>query len=72
MSTKPPGDTLTVVFRNDAPMAYAGDSPTYRSVRIKLTNEQRKQLASRFTHSSGGTNYFEEISRCFIEPEIES
>lgn len=60
-------NTLTIIVRNDGPMDYAGDSPTYRSVHIKLTDEQRKQVMLQPTHSHGSTWFFEEVSKCFIE-----
>lgn len=72
MSERPdpilPGETLTVIIRDDGPMAVANDAPTYRSVRIKLTQEQREQLKLHQTWRSGGVFHHETISRCFIEP----
>lgn len=50
---------LTVIIRNDAPMIYCGDSPSYRSIKIKLTAEQHEQ----FKH----IDKLEQISKCFIE-----
>ena len=67
MKTKLPDDTLTVIFRDDGPMVCAGDSPAFRSVKIKLTEEQRDALRLRGTYTSGNTEYYESISRCFIE-----
>jgi len=58
---------LTVVFRDDSPLVYANDSPTYRSVHINLTDSQIEQLAKQYTHSCGNTPFFESISKCFIE-----
>ena len=62
---------MTVIFRNDGPMDYAGDCPSYRSVRIDLTREQQKQLRRYFTHSSGSSRYYEEVSRVIphLKPE---
>ena len=61
MNGKPisPGNILTVIIRDDSPMFHANDSPTYRSVRIELTAEQRARIQLR--HES------EHISQCFIE-----
>jgi hypothetical protein len=63
---------LTVIFRDDAPMIHCGDSPSYRSVQIELTPEQRKQLEPRFSYATGlgeqEKRYYESISKCFIEP----
>lgn len=36
--------TLTVIFRDDAPMIYAGDTPKYRTVVIDLTEDQISKL----------------------------
>lgn len=58
---------LTVLIRDDGPMIHCGDSPSYRSVQLKLTDEQIVALSRRQTHSSGGVEYFEQYSRCFIE-----
>lgn len=66
---KIPGNRLTVVIRDDTPMLFCGDSPSYRSVTIQLTQGQRAQIALRHRGTSGTTEIFEEISKCFIEPE---
>ncbi len=66
---KLPSDTLTVIFRDDSPMIHCGDSPSYRTVRVKLTDEQREALALRFSFTSGGNHFWEDISRAIIEPE---
>ena len=58
---------LTVIIRDDGPMIHCGDSPSYRSVQLNLTDEQVVALSRRQTHSSGGVEYFEQYSRCFIE-----
>jgi hypothetical protein len=60
---------LTVIFRDDGPMIHCGDSPSYRSIQISLTPEQEQIIKPRKTYMSGGTQYHEEISKCFIEPE---
>ena len=69
---KMPGDTLTVIIRNDAPMIHCGDSPTYRSVRITLTNEQLNTMSLMKTGSSFGKPMYEKISHVFLEPETEA
>lgn len=68
---KLPGDTLTVVIRDDAPLAMCDGSPTYRSVQIKLTKEQRQEIALNATYQVAGKNYYERIERCFIETKKE-
>lgn len=62
-----PSNYLTVIIRDDSPMIHCGDCPSYRSVRIELTPDQTKKLALRHTSTSGGTNYYEQISHCFID-----
>ena len=61
--------TLTVILRDDGPMINCGDSPTYRSVQVELTLEQIERIKPRSTYQVGTTDYFEQISKCFIEPE---
>jgi hypothetical protein len=60
---------LTVIFRDDEPMVCAGDSPSYRSVSIELDEDQVKMLTPRKSYTSGGKQYHEVISKCFIEPD---
>ena len=66
---KLPSDTLTVIFRDDSPTIHCGDSPSYRTVRIKLTDEQREALALKYLFSRGNNHFWEDISRAIIEPE---
>jgi len=53
--------TLTVIIRDDSPLIHAGDSPSYRSVRIQLSGEQLKAISN--------LDKNEHISRSFFEPE---
>lgn len=62
-----PGNRLTVIIRDDSPMMFCNDSPTYRSVSITLTDEQLKRLSLRYVGQSGADHYYESISKCFIE-----
>ena len=39
--------TLTVIFRDDSPMIFAGDTPKYRTVVIDLTEDQAIKLIAR-------------------------
>ena len=48
-------------------MVHCGDTPSYRSVRIKLTPEQEKKLSLKQTYSFGGVNYYEQFSKCILE-----
>jgi hypothetical protein len=63
-----PGRTLRIVIRNNAPVVFYEDCPSYRSVSIELTDEQLSLLRLERTHTLAGTAYHEEISRCFLEP----
>jgi hypothetical protein len=58
---------LTVILRKDSPMIHSGDSPSYRTVRLKLTALQRRALALKLTHAEGGGQFFEAISQAILE-----
>ncbi len=64
---------LTVVIRDDTPLIYAGDRPSYRTVTIPLTEEQQELLCLYETHSSTDNKentripYYEEISLAILE-----
>ena len=62
---------LTVIFRDDAPLIHCGDCPSYRSVQIVLTPEQCEAIKPRRTGSNGTQDTYEEISKCFLEPNTE-
>ena len=68
MKTILPGKILTVIIRDDGPFIHLGDTPTYRSVQIELTIEQRKSIALDLIGRSGDALQYESISKCFIEP----
>jgi len=55
------GRILTVIMRNDAPLIYTNDSPTYRTVQIELTEDQVSKIVP--------LSKEEAISKCWIEPE---
>jgi hypothetical protein len=63
-----PKNELTVIIRDNSPMIFLQDTPTYRSVKLFLNDEQMEQLVLNYIGTSCGTDYFEEISKCFIEP----
>lgn len=69
MKTIDPGHTLTVVLRNDAPLIHCNDSPSFRSVRVELTPEQIQALQLQWTHGSGNADFYENVSKCFIESD---
>lgn len=60
---------LTVIIRNDGPMIFCGDSPSYRSVQIELTPEQCKAITCKKVGTNCGKDIYEDISKVFIEPE---
>ena len=68
-SDRLPPTQITVVIRDDNPMIHCQDSPTYRSVRITLSDEQRNMIALHCMGLSGGTPIYEVISKCFFESE---
>ena len=58
---------LTVIFRNDAPMILAGDTPSYRSIQIELTPDQVIKLHRKEVGSDRGNTLYEDYSKCFLE-----
>ena len=64
---KLPNRIITVIIRDDSPMIYAGDCPSFRVVEIELTDEQLATLELRKTHTVSGKGCYERISRCIIE-----
>lgn len=63
---KLPPDTMTVIIRDDSPLVFAGSSPRYRSVRVKLTADQRKALMLGGSWNCGNV-LWEEVSQVIIE-----
>ena len=61
---------LTVILRDDSPLIHAGDRPSYRSVRVELTEDQVSAIAPKQTGRVAGKPMFESISQCFIESEV--
>lgn len=68
---KLPPDTMTVIIRDDSPLIFCQDAPSYRSVRIKLTQEQREALMLKSNGTTGGSRVWEEISRVIIESPLD-
>lgn len=58
---------ITVLIRNDGPLIFCGDAPSYRSVCIDLTDEQVEMLKLKCVGVNCGKDIFESYSRCFIE-----
>ena len=70
-------DTLTVVLVNKSSVTIAlrhfneTQPSEYRTVQIRLTEEQREQLALRCTGMSNGNMHYEEIYRSWLEMDQE-
>ncbi len=58
---------MTVIIRDDAPMIHCGDTPSYRRVTLKLTDEQQERIKVGATSSQGGRDIYEAISKVFLE-----
>jgi hypothetical protein len=58
---------LTVIIRNDGPLVFCGDSPSYRSVQIELTAEQIAQIRLKHIGVNCGRDVTESYSKCFLE-----
>ena len=57
--------TLTVVLRDDAPLVHCGDSPSYRTIQIELTDSQHEAI----NRLVGRVGEYVDISRLILEPE---
>lgn len=62
-----PGRKLTVIIRNDSPMIHCGDSPSYRTVVLELTDEQEQAIMLQHTGTSGRRVEHESISKLILE-----
>lgn len=62
---------LTVVIMDTSRFVHMQAPPTYRSVRVELTEEQRRLLSLHNVGSVGGRPMYEEISLCFFEEDNE-
>jgi hypothetical protein len=69
MKTKLGPRFLTVVLRDIAPMVHLNEPVNHRSVRIELTENQRKILSLNNTHTIGGIEFYENISLAILEEE---
>lgn len=69
---KLPPDTLTVIIRDDAPVVFCNSTPEYRTVRMRLTDEQREKIMLRANSSQGGNPVWESISMAIIEDTEEA
>jgi len=54
--------TITVIFRDDSPMIYAGDTPKYRTVVINLTENQIAKLNTRNKEEHVSMAILQEVS----------
>ena len=67
--TRLPGKHLTVIIRDYSPLVHMQEPVRFRTVRIELTEDQRRQLALRWTHSSfAEDDGYEEVSQVILEP----
>jgi len=55
-------NTVTIVLRDDSPCASYGGPPSFRSVHIRLSDEQLQRLDQRDN---------EDVNNCFMEHENE-
>lgn len=58
---------LTVIIRDDSPLIFCGDSPSYRTVVIELTADQKKAIELRKTGVSCGNEIYESYSSTILE-----
>lgn len=64
-----PNNRLTFIIRNEAPLIFCDDSPTYRTVTIILTSEQLDKLKLQYIGEQSNNILYERISKCFLEPK---
>ena len=62
------GGVLTFIIRDDAPTIHCNDSPSYRTVRLLLTKEQRAQVLLYCTARDCGGDHYESVSKVILEP----
>ena len=60
---------LTFVIRDDAPMIHCNDTPTFRTVTIYMTDEQKACVQLHCTAMTGSNASYEQVSRVILEPE---
>ena len=60
--------TLTFVIRDDAPMIHCNDSPSYRTVTIRMTDEQVACEPLYCTSQTGTNLSYEQVSKIILEP----
>lgn len=58
---------LTVIIRDNSPFIFMQEPPTHRSVTIELTDEQLNSLKLNYIGVSCGQEYYESISKAFLE-----
>lgn len=69
---KLPPATLTVIIRDDAPLVFFNSAPEYRTVRVRLTDEQRAAITLNANGVQGGKPVWESISMAIIEDTEEA
>lgn len=58
---------LVVILRDDTPLLFCGDCPSYRTVTISLTKEQENEIKPRLLGRQDGNPIYEKISQCILE-----
>ena len=61
--------TLTVIIADHSRFVCLQEPVQHRTVHLRLTPEQEYMLRMRDTHTSGGTQFKEEIAMCYIEED---
>ena len=64
---KPTENTLTVILRDSSPMRHLQDAPSYRTVHLRLTDEQIAALDLRYTDTCGNAANYEDVAQAFLE-----
>jgi len=68
LKEKAAGECLTIIIRDNAPLIFANSTPTYRTVRVRLTEDQQNKIRLKHTGTLGGDEVWEEVSQCILEP----
>lgn len=58
---------LTVIIGDDSRFIHLQEPVQHRTVKIKLTQEQRDALSLKFTGAQGPVAHYEFISKCILE-----
>lgn len=67
MKSIKPNVLLRVIIRDDSPFMHMQEPPYKRVVTLQLTDEQIELLRLKWISKFGSTDYYENISDCFLE-----